>query len=433
MALDHLLVERGTNPNRVPTDFSGEWTDQLAWAVDSALAADRLANAGRFVAAARQDGAVMTLPIKFHPKSPWISIGDSYRRQNGDGVFVIMREDLPNCSATEMKNALRAASLLYDEASDEELLVSTVPDEAYDAKYGPTEQVSFSFSVDDQDLELRVPHFDDRYEDRIPDEAFVNLLTPFAARHGLTLKHVTVDEYIAGPPWLWHITFHVNTRGRTLQPVFAAGEACSALLEAFAGGELRRDTVSDLVRGGNVAALLDQPESAWLEAKSQHYALDTDSGQIALAHAVARFCNAEQGGLVIVGLKTKKSPSGEHISAVSPMPIDHRTVRRYRQVIQNRLFPLPDFLKIETVKIDERSEIVVIDVPTQPEEHKPFLVHGAIVEGKVHGAFISIVRRHDDTTVPTTAAAIHATLAAGRALLRHGRLPNDPPDEIQDA
>jgi hypothetical protein len=67
--------------------------------------------------------------------------------------------------------------------------------------------------------------------------------------------------------------------------------------------------------------------------------------------------------------------------------------------------------------------IFVVHVPPQPEEHKPFLVQGAIVNGKVEGAFISILRRRGEESIPITAASIHATLSAGRALLRRGQLP----------
>jgi hypothetical protein len=69
--------------------------------------------------------------------------------------------------------------------------------------------------------------------------------------------------------------------------------------------------------------------------------------------------------------------------------------------------------------------LILIDVPPQPEELKPFLVHGAVVDGKAEGEFISIVRRQGDETIPITAKAIHSTLAAGLALLRRGELPPD--------
>jgi hypothetical protein len=69
--------------------------------------------------------------------------------------------------------------------------------------------------------------------------------------------------------------------------------------------------------------------------------------------------------------------------------------------------------------------LVVISIPTQEEELKPFLVHGAIVDGRMESA-ISIVRRSGEDSIPITAQQIHSTLAAGRALLRRGQVPPTP-------
>jgi hypothetical protein len=67
---------------------------------------------------------------------------------------------------------------------------------------------------------------------------------------------------------------------------------------------------------------------------------------------------------------------------------------------------------------DSGGYVMVIHVPAQPEELKPFLVHGAIVGRKVEGAFISIIRRRGEESIPVRPESIHSTLAAGRALLR---------------
>jgi hypothetical protein len=98
-------------------------------------------------------------------------------------------------------------------------------------------------------------------------------------------------------------------------------------------------------------------------------------------------------------------------------------VRRYQYAIERCLFPPPDHLSIESVDMPENGMLILIDVPLQPEELKPFLVHGALVDGQVQGAFISIVRRRGESSIPITAPMIHSTLAAGRALLRRGELP----------
>ncbi len=131
-------------------------------------------------------------------------------------------------------------------------------------------------------------------------------------------------------------------------------------------------------------------------------------------------------------MSTKKIPGGEEIRRLCPMPHEAGVVRRYQQTLDQRVFPPPDSMTIEVVDMSDEKMIVLIDVPPQPEELKPFLVHGAILEGNVEGAFISIVRRRGEASIPTTAPMIHSMLAAGRALLRRGQLPagseTDPPE-----
>jgi hypothetical protein len=82
-------------------------------------------------------------------------------------------------------------------------------------------------------------------------------------------------------------------------------------------------------------------------------------------------------------------------------------------------------VSIEPINVPGDCMLILIDIPPQPEELKPFLVHGAIVDGNVQGAFISIVRRRGEGSIPTTAPMIHSMLAAGRTPLRRGELPRD--------
>jgi hypothetical protein len=100
-------------------------------------------------------------------------------------------------------------------------------------------------------------------------------------------------------------------------------------------------------------------------------------------------------------------------------------VQRYKKALEAHLHPTPDNFRIESVDVRDDGMLILIDVPPQPEERKPFLVHGAVVDGEVRELFISIVRRRDESSISTTAREIHSTLAAGRALLRRGELPRD--------
>ena len=126
-----------------------------------------------------------------------------------------------------------------------------------------------------------------------------------------------------------------------------------------------------------------------------------------------------------MGMATKKVPGGEEIRRLCPMPRDKAMLGRYQRALEDHLFPPPDNLRIETIDMPDNEMLILIDVPPQPEELKPFLVHGAVVDDKAEGAFISITRRRGESSIPITAQAIHSTLAAARALLRRGELPPD--------
>jgi hypothetical protein len=168
----------------------------------------------------------------------------------------------------------------------------------------------------------------------------------------------------------------------------------------------------------------DRPtEGHWLDVKSQHYDLRTTGGKIKLAQSVSCFCNSEEGGLVVVSMSSKKVPGGEEIRELHPVPRDKTMVQRYKKALEAHLHPPPDNIHIDAIDVSDDGMLLLIDVPPQPEEHKPFLVHGAVVDGEVRELFISIVRRRGESSISTTAREIHSTLAAGRALLRRGELP----------
>ncbi|WP_022883710.1 hypothetical protein [Glaciibacter superstes] len=49
---------------------------------------------------------------------------------------------------------------------------------------------------------------------------------------------------------------------------------------------------------------------------------------------------------------------------------------------------------------------------------QPYLMHGAIVEEKVEGAFLSIVRRRGEGSITASVQQIHAYIVAGKRYLR---------------
>jgi len=220
------------------------------------------------------------------------------------------------------------------------------------------------------------------------------------------------------------VDIDISKRGRTVLDAFSLGSDLITLCETLKSGNFSPDSVLDVLRVGRVAVLIGQYESRWLEAKTAAYDLNSEAEAIEFAQDVTRFANSEHGGLLVLGLRTKKDGVGDRLVAVRPLS-SRPPVARYMNVLDRRVFPPIDGLQVEAVPASptDSGHLLVVHVPTQPEESKPFLVTGAIVSGKVEGAFISIVRRREEYSIPISAPSIHSLLAVGRALLRRGELP----------
>jgi hypothetical protein len=361
--------------------------------------------------------------VRFDPKEyRGLIFGERLRRENGVDQVVAHINDLAQSSATDLVRAMRRGEAYFGRPWDS-VLVSEVDVRYFDEEDSMVTPISFVPWGDK--LTIVVDFLIDQPDDdeERQKEKIAQALTPMLSRQNMEVLESWPDGNWINPPWLWHTQIGFNTRGRILDKIYGVGQDVIALMTAMDGGPLTRETAGDLVRGGHAQVLIGQNESHWLDVKGQHYDLQTDHGQISLAHSVARFCNSEDGGLVVVGMTTKRIPGGEEIRAVNPMPRDGRMAKRYQQTLEKRLFPPPDNLSIEMIPVGANEMIMLVDVPPQPEELKPFLVYGAIIDGRIEGAFISIVRRRGESSIPITAPMIHSTLAAGRGLLRRGEIP----------
>lgn len=334
--------------------------------------------------------------------------------RGGDFSFYVHADDLVGRKVVDLRDALLDASAHGGPAS---MRVSSVPVRQFDEENSTVDPIESV--VHDGHLLVDIDFFVDMYEDQDLQalDLVQSVLRPLETRLKFETGSAAPNlDYVQGPPWLWHARLVPRYRGRLLPELHRLALEAVALLEASPGGSLTRLTLVDLLRAGHVNALLGQPEGPWLEAKGQHYDLSKVGGKVALAQAVARFANAAHGGVVVVGLETKNVPGREEIRRVSPVPRDPRIVRKYHAALETHLIPPPDLLENESIDLAD-GMLVLVHVPPQPEEHKPFLVHGAIVDGRTEGAFISVVRRRGEASIPISAQALHATLAAGRALL----------------
>ncbi|WP_430782320.1 hypothetical protein [Actinoplanes sp. G11-F43] len=361
----------------------------------------------------------MTPTVRYDKRHDWWFFGGEKRRDDRAGNIVIARSDLPVATATDLARAIRQAEK-YNMEPDAVRIEIDSKDGEYWPESGFTEPISFVVLSDGRLAIHCILEVD------VPGLAFagaVKLCSPLLKRLGAEL----VDE----TPLFWarnaeldNVVVAAPTRGKTLEALYEIGRSVKRLIEAAGRGGLNRKTTADLIAGGRADLLIGQPEGPWLDVKTAHYDLTTSRGKISLAQAVSRFANAEEGGIVVVGMGTKKIPGGELIDSIKPVPLDTAIPRRYRQAIETCLFPFPVGLDIRTVEISAGEGLVLVSLPPQEEELKPFLVHGSIVGDRVEGAYISIVRRSGEDSIPITAAQIHSTLAAGRALLRRGQIPH---------
>jgi hypothetical protein len=306
-------------------------------------------------------------------------------------------------------------------AAEAELHVSHAPADEFDEDYSIAEPVSMCLLGSGQ-LVLNIEaalHGSDLDEDDLRP-----LVTPLLDRCSASFVAAGIEG--AGSQAVCVVRVAFSHRGATVLDAMNLGWDVVSHLSQVRERDLTAESALDLLRAGRPDLLIGLFESPWLEAKGLGYDLSDDHGRIELAQDVARFANSDEAGLLVIGLRTRKRNGSDVIAKVTPSP-DAFDAARYHRAIDAKLFPPVQGLLVHDLPVhlpDGRSgHILAIYVPRQPEETKPFLVHGAIVQGKVEGAFITIVQRRGEHSVPVTAATIHATLAAGRALLRRGELP----------
>jgi hypothetical protein len=225
---------------------------------------------------------------------------------NDWGELVIFHDDLERCTATDLQAAFRQSC--GPEGFCVDMAKIAVDDyEFYDRDSSATEPISFKLHNDASTISLLSAFSPE--DDRNLPQVVRSTLEPLLRRHRMAIIDCELPESI---PQLQFVDTLVgfSTRGRTLHELYNIGNDALALVGAIASREPTRTTLGDLIRAGHANVLIGQSEGHWLEVKCQHYDLHTEAGKIKLAQTVGRFCNAEDGGLVVIGMSTKRVPGG---------------------------------------------------------------------------------------------------------------------------
>lgn len=272
--------------------------------------------------------------------------------------------------------------------------------------------------------------FDDR-------EAVVqHLIAPLIARSGSAVMEFLSEPYGYNIPDLGpgqypcRIVLEAPAGAVTVRDLYELGDDVVRLIDAFFGDAPTRGTVADLIRGGRSDLLVGLPESGWLDVKSQEYG--EHKNRLASYNAavdVTAFCNAEDGGIIVIGGSTdggKNENGGEIITAVDGLHEVRKKPSAYLASLRELVFPMPAGIRIEVIELQSGKPIILIDIPPQPDEQKPFLVRRAlgVCDGKVETGGFTIAQRRGEHNVHVDAASLHAQIAAGRALLKRGVIPD---------
>ncbi|MGY0004612.1 AlbA family DNA-binding domain-containing protein [Micromonospora sp. I033] len=349
-------------------------------------------------------------------------------QQNRAADFVAQRDAVANVSLASLRRALIAAAENHGMFPERlpgrdlpvlSLYLTEVEPELIHEDFIPYSAYTINL-MESRSLVLELSEY---LEADLEPYEIATSVTHLLQRYSASLRDVEpegVDKYCH-----WHIRVDIDRRGRTVGQALSLADELSDLMRALEGRDSPQfQALWDLLRSGKFNVLVGQPESATLEVKSQGYTLDDEAGKIELAQDVARFANAEKGGVLVIGMRTKRIRGEEVISRITPVRNAPKNApSRYRSTIDRRVYPPIDGLEVGAVEVESNGSIILVKVPPQPEELKPFIVHGAMVGGRSEGAFISIVRRRDEGSIPISGPAIHAWLSAGRALMRGGHLP----------
>jgi hypothetical protein len=258
----------------------------------------------------------------------------------------------------------------------------------------------------------------------IVDEARVReLASSVSVAHGARVMSVS-EAWRTATEAGWYIELESARRGTTVDGLLAVAARVVTVVNATADG-LTPATAATVIRAGWTDGLIGIAESGWLEAKSALWDLATEHGKIEMAQDVARFANGE-GGLIVVGAATSKRAGEDIVVRVGGIRPDRLSLRRIRAVIDSRVYPQIEGMELSTAAVRSSSNVVaMISIPLQPASAKPFMVHGAIIQGRAEGAFISIVRRRGEGSITIGPREIHAWLVAGRQLMAGGRPPEE--------
>jgi len=184
-------------------------------------------------------------------------------------------------------------------------------------------------------------------------------------------------------------------------------------MEEFSIKELEK-----IISDGDFNSLIGKIENEFFDCKSQIYDLKNEYSKRELAKDVSSFANLN-GGFILIGPKTKKSETHFGDEIIKILLLDQNLVdpNQYLNIIENWIFP--DEIQGKRVywkasKNDNNKGIIVIEIPTQKESLKPFLINKIVEkEKKISETIFGYAERKGDKSDPKEIKDIYKIMRDG--------------------
>jgi Putative DNA-binding domain len=213
-------------------------------------------------------------------------------------------------------------------------------DEDFDDEVSSPEAV-YLLLTDDADflvgVELR--EFARRRDPLAPWPELERFLSVWAEARGAHFISLKGSESAYGS---WDVEFQIPLYGRTVLDAYEFGLEVIAVARSYVEGDLGIDSLAALLRSGQGGALVGLYESQILECK-RTLAATSEHDKLEFAKDIAALANSETGGLIVIGMATKRDRIGDRIVSVQPIGT-HLNPRRLRGIIDRRIYPPVDGL-----------------------------------------------------------------------------------------
>lgn len=170
-----------------------------------------------------------------------------------------------------------------------------------------------------------------------------------------------------------------------------------------------------IISSGEFNSLIGKIENDFFECKSQIYDLKSEYSKRELAKDVSSFANLN-GGYILIGPKTEDSEThfGEEVKEISFIYKNSVDIEQYNGVINDWIYPKVDGVQIKWIAAKESDKgILIIKIPPQRENQKPFLIKKIIEEKKSVEIIFGYSKRKQDKSESLKIEDIHKTLRDG--------------------